>query len=55
MIISDTPSCGINYDRHSDDSRGIIYDHTMFIVQATDNDIFLSQKNKLPVTFCDII
>jgi len=37
MIVSDTPSCGITYAHHSDDSRGIIYDRNMFIVQATGN------------------
>jgi hypothetical protein len=25
MIISDAPSCGITYNCHSDDSRGIIF------------------------------
>jgi hypothetical protein len=24
-IVSDAPSCGINYDCHSDNSRGVIY------------------------------
>jgi hypothetical protein len=31
----DVPTCGSTYNRHSDDSRGIIYDRNMFIVQAT--------------------
>ncbi len=31
----DVPNCGGTYNRHSDDSRGIIYDRNMFIVQAT--------------------
>jgi hypothetical protein len=53
-IISNTPNCGITYDCHSDDSRGVIhapkehfivqallmmiviYDHHIFIVQATE-------------------
>jgi len=35
MIVSDAPYCGVTYNRHSDDSRGIIYDRNMFIVQAT--------------------
>jgi hypothetical protein len=26
---SDAPSCGINNDRHSDDSEGVIYDHNI--------------------------
>jgi hypothetical protein len=25
MILSDTPSCGVTYDHHSDNSRGVIY------------------------------
>ncbi len=33
--MSDTPGSGITYDHHSDDSKGIIYDRNMFIVQAT--------------------
>jgi hypothetical protein len=36
MIISDAPSCGVTWDQHSDESRGIIYDRNMFIVRATD-------------------
>jgi hypothetical protein len=28
-IVSDAPSCGVTYDCHSDDSRGIIYLHHM--------------------------
>ncbi len=35
-IMNDAPNCGITYDHHSDDSRGIICDLNMFIVQATD-------------------
>ncbi len=34
MIKIDIPSYGVTYDHHSDDSRGIIYDQNMFIVQA---------------------
>ena len=26
MTVKDTPSCGITYNRHSDDSRVVIYD-----------------------------
>ncbi len=33
--VSDAPSCGINYHRHSYNSIGVIYDH-VFIIQATD-------------------
>jgi hypothetical protein len=36
MITSDAQSCGITYDHHSDDSRGIIDDCNVFIKQATD-------------------
>ncbi len=25
MIVSDAPSCGVTYNRHSDGSRGVIY------------------------------
>ncbi len=35
IIVSDAPSCVITYGHYSDDSRGIIYDCIMFIVQAT--------------------
>jgi hypothetical protein len=31
MVIRDYPSCGITYERHSDDSRGTIYNRNMFI------------------------
>ncbi len=34
-IVSDAPNCGITYNRHSDDSRDVIYDRNIFIVQAT--------------------
>jgi hypothetical protein len=33
-MVSNAPSCGVTYDRHSDDSSGVIYDRKMFIVQA---------------------
>jgi hypothetical protein len=35
MTIRDAPSCGITYDRHSDDSRGVIYICNVYIIQAT--------------------
>jgi hypothetical protein len=39
--VSDAPSCGVTYNRHSDNSRGAIYDRNIFIVQATSwFDIF---------------
>ncbi len=25
MIVSDAPSCGVTYNHHSDNSRGVIY------------------------------
>jgi hypothetical protein len=34
MIISDTSSCGITYNHHSDYSRGVIYDGNIFIIQV---------------------
>ncbi len=33
--VSDAPSCGVTYDRHSDDSRGVIYNRNVFMVQVT--------------------
>ncbi len=38
MTASDAPSCGITYDHHSDDSRGVIYDCNVFIIQATEQN-----------------
>ncbi len=35
-IVSDAPNCGITYNCHSDYSRGVIYDHNVFIVQANE-------------------
>ncbi len=35
-IVSDAPSCGVTYNHHSDDSRGIIFNHYKFIVEAND-------------------
>jgi hypothetical protein len=34
MTLSGAPSCGITYDHHSDDSRGVIYNRNVFIIQA---------------------
>jgi hypothetical protein len=34
MTISDAPSCGITYNCHSDDSRGINYDCNICIIKA---------------------
>jgi len=34
MIMSDTPSCGITCNRHSDESRDIIYYCNLIIVLA---------------------
>jgi hypothetical protein len=36
-IVSDAPNCGVTYNRHSDDFKGIIYDCNMFIAQATEH------------------
>jgi hypothetical protein len=30
MMVNNAPSCGITYDRRSDDSRHVIYDRNMF-------------------------
>ncbi len=35
LTISNAPSCGVTYDRHSDNSRGAVYDCNIFIVKAT--------------------
>jgi hypothetical protein len=38
-IVSETTTWSITYDCNSDDSRGVIYDHNVFIIQiiqATD-------------------
>jgi hypothetical protein len=35
MTINGTPSCGITYNCHSGDSRDIIYNCNIFIIQAT--------------------
>ncbi len=34
-IISDATTWSIIYDRQSNDSRGVIYDHKTFIIPAT--------------------
>ncbi len=41
MTVSDAPSCGIICNCHSDESRGVIYSHNIFIVQGTDGRIAL--------------
>jgi hypothetical protein len=38
MTVSDTPRCGVTYKRDSDDSRGVIYDHNIFIIQANGSE-----------------
>jgi hypothetical protein len=35
MIVSDATTWSITYDRHSDDSTGVICDRNVFIIQAT--------------------
>jgi hypothetical protein len=35
MIVGDATAWSITYDRHSDDSRGVIYNRNTFIKQAT--------------------
>jgi len=35
MTISDAPSWGVTYDCHSDDSRGVICNHKIFMIHAT--------------------
>ncbi len=35
MIVSHAPSCGVTYNRHSDDSRGIIYVYVYVYVYGT--------------------
>ncbi len=36
MIISDDTTCGIAYHHHSDNSRGVIYDPYIFMIQTND-------------------
>ncbi len=33
--VSDAPSCGITNDHHSDNSRGVIYNRNIFIIQLS--------------------
>jgi hypothetical protein len=35
MDVSDAPSCGVTFDRNSDDSRDIIYNRNIFLIKAT--------------------
>ncbi len=35
MNTNDATSCGMPYDCHSDNSRGVIYDRNIFIIQTT--------------------
>jgi hypothetical protein len=35
MIVGDATTWSITYDRHSDNSRGVIYDCNNFIIQET--------------------
>jgi hypothetical protein len=35
MVVSETTSWSISYKCHSNDSIGFIYDHNIFIIQAT--------------------
>ncbi len=37
MTVCDAPCCAITYDRHSYDSKGVIYDCNICIIQATDH------------------
>ncbi len=37
MTESKALSCGITYNHHSDNSRVVIYDHNIFIIQTTVN------------------
>jgi hypothetical protein len=34
MMVSDATTWSITYDCHSDDSRGVIYNRNIFIIQA---------------------
>ena len=46
-IACDATICGITYNCHSDDSRGVIYDRNMFMIQSTNvmaTDPFLGKK-----------
>ncbi len=41
--VSDAPSCGITYNHHFDDSRGVIYGCNIFIILATGLIVFHSR------------
>jgi hypothetical protein len=52
MIVNNAPSCGITYDRHSDDSRHDIYDRNVFTIQVavdSQSSIFYNQIIELVV------
>jgi hypothetical protein len=36
MTLSEAPSCVVTYNHNSDDSRDVIYNRNIFILQATD-------------------
>ncbi len=46
---SDASSCGVTYYFHSDDSTGVIYNHNMFMVQATGLKVSSSSLILLPL------
>ncbi len=49
-IVSDASDCCVTCDIHSDDSSYVIYDHNMFIVQATEGqklECFKSTANNI--------
>jgi len=41
-IVSDATTWSVTYDHHSDSSRGVIYDHNIFITHATSQAEFFS-------------
>jgi hypothetical protein len=45
MILGDATAWSITYDRHSDSSRGVIYNHNILILQGT-GDARLINKSK---------
>jgi hypothetical protein len=44
--VSDAPSCGITYNRRSDDCRGVIYGRNIFMMEAQVGQMFFDQKTR---------
>jgi hypothetical protein len=49
--VSDAPNCGITYDRHSDNSRGVIYAPRVF--NYAPRDTFIVQASLMMIVIYD--